>query len=43
MYVMDKSDDYNDFTNFTDHESDENNMIIKYLLLSIPANMFFSL
>ena len=43
MNVFNISDDYNDFINCTNNEN-ENNPIIKYVLLSIPANIIlFSL
>ena len=41
---MNITDDYDSFNNSTDNKNDDINVIIKYLLLSKPANIFlFSL
>ena len=39
MYVFNKTDDYDSFTNCTIDENEDINIIIKYLLLSIPSSI----
>ena len=36
---MNIADDYISFTNCTDNENEDNNLIINYLLLSIPSSV----
>ena len=44
MFILNITDDYNDFDNCTDNKNDHVNIIIECLLLSIPANiLLFSL
>ena len=36
---MKNTDNYNDFNNFTHNKNDNTKIFIKFLLLSIPANI----
>ena len=39
MYVLNISDEYDSFINYTDIENNDINIIIEYLLLSIPSSI----
>ena len=39
MYVSNKTDDYEFLNNSTQNENEDVNIIIKYLLLSIPSSI----
>ena len=39
MYVLKKFDEYDSFANFTDDGNEDINIILRYLLLSIPGGV----
>ena len=41
MYVLNITDDYKSFSNCTNNNNEDINIIIKFLLLSMPSGILF--